>query len=116
MLQNGELVLKNRLLSKDDFYWLSHIIENLFKTQTFESRLEAQNVRVSIIQTSGIESAEYLEVLHDYVSGSFEESYASTKQKVYKKADKTPDLYDTSEAEHIGVGEIAFTENEEIRK
>lgn len=74
--------------------WLSHIIENLFKTQTYESRLEAQNVRVSIIQASGIDSAEYLEVLHDYVSGAFEEQYHSTKRQVYKKADKTPDLYD----------------------
>lgn len=116
LLQDGELKLESFKLSKADFYWLSHIIECKFKTESQELRQDAQKDRLEIIKEQGFESEEYLDALHTYVSTAMAEEYYAAKVAVYRMAGKNPDLYDISEEHHVGLGNTDYIEKSEIKR
>jgi len=65
LLAGGPVKINKMLLDRNDFIWLSHIIENRRNSFLHEAKTDASKERLAIIAEKGFESVEYLTRLFD---------------------------------------------------
>lgn len=102
-MQEGQLKAPNGLLSKEDFLWLCHILENRLNCFLYEEKKKAQVSRVAMIkdETIGFENTKYIKQLSQDIK-TLDSKVGVPKEKILKDAGCSDQIYTDSFESHIG--------------